>query len=257
MKKIIDISSHTTIKDYDALKRFDGVYIKATEGTSFTSRTLDKQAQECIKRNIPFGLYHFASNNNHTPEQEYKFFKSVCAKYPQRTLPDCLDYEQPDENVNWIYDFMSLDTDLIFYSYRSLINKLLIPKVKIWVAKPCTTIPETSGYLGVQYLLTYTGDTDIINYDLSVFNDSILPNNISEVLGMKTIKKGEKSLRVYMLQMLLNILNNANLNCDSSFGGLTETAVKNYQTKKGLEIDGKVGKNTKASLISDIENTLA
>lgn len=268
MKSIIDISSNTTITNYDALKQYDGVYIKATEGGDYISQMLDIQVKACIARNIPFGLYHFAGKV-HTPQEEYTFFKSICDKYPQRLLPDCLDYEQSDENIQWVSDFMKLDCNLIFYSYRNIVNKAItyfLPKNKIWVAIPATngfSNVDLNGFLGVQYLLSYTppNQNAIINCDVSIFDDSILSkvqiNNIKEVLGMKNIQKGESSQRVLLLQMLLNLINNAKLTTDGVFGDKTLFAVRVYQSKKGLTPDGTVGTNTKTMLLNDINNALS
>jgi hypothetical protein len=272
MKTIIDISSHTTINNYDSLTKFDGVYIKATEGCTFVSPTLDTQVQECIKRKIPFGLYHFAGHLN-PADREYNFYKSICEKYPQRTLPDCLDYENKEENIQFISDFMKLDNSLIFYSYRSIVNKCIkyfLPKNKIWVAIPSKELQQPSdlsGYLGIQYLLSYTppNQDDIINYDCSVFEDSIYSNiyidtdtnlNIKESVKMRAIKQGEFSQRVQIIQAMLNTIIGSQLTIDGKFGTNTYNAIRDYQQSRGLEVDGIVGINTTNSLINDISNIL-
>jgi len=55
---------------------------------------------------------------------------------------------------------------------------------------------------------------------------------------------------VVELQSMLNCKNSAGLTADGYFGTLTETAVKNWQTKYALSVDGIVGTNTWNSLCS-------
>jgi hypothetical protein len=263
MKTIIDISSHTTINDYDSLKQFDGVYIKATEGATYVSTTLETQVQECIKRQIPYGLYHFAGKT-HTAQEEYNFFKSISNKYQSefKLLPDCLDYENSEENIQFISDFMKLDSTLIFYSYRSIVNKVItyfLPKNKIWVAIPSTYEPALNDYLGIQYQLDVKpAKSKLSNYDISVFNDSIfnLPTDLKESVKMRAIKKGEFSQRVRAIQSMLNVLIGSQLKIDGDFGNNTFNAVRDYQASRGLTVDGVVGINTTNSLINDIDNLI-
>lgn len=60
-----------------------------------------------------------------------------------------------------------------------------------------------------------------------------------------TMKGGE----VISIQALLNAKNNAKLSLDGSYGPATEKAVKAYQKKKGLTVDGICGEETWKSLI--------
>lgn len=60
---------------------------------------------------------------------------------------------------------------------------------------------------------------------------------------LKTVRKGSDGGGVYLLQKLL-VGKGYKLDCDSNFGGQTESAVKAYQQANGLTIDGIVGQNT-------------
>lgn len=68
---------------------------------------------------------------------------------------------------------------------------------------------------------------------------------------VRLLKKGCKGADVKTLQILLNAKNNAMLHIDSDFGALTEEAVKNYQRKNNLEVDGIVGEKTWTSLLNN------
>lgn len=62
------------------------------------------------------------------------------------------------------------------------------------------------------------------------------------------IGKGDKGAYVEKLQKLLNLKGNYKLVADGIFGAGTETAVKDYQKKNGLTVDGVVGDATWAKL---------
>ena len=61
------------------------------------------------------------------------------------------------------------------------------------------------------------------------------------------IKKGSKGDSVSELQKLLN-QNGYSLDADGIFGEKTQAAVRDYQSKNGLAVDGIVGSNTWSSL---------
>lgn len=68
-------------------------------------------------------------------------------------------------------------------------------------------------------------------------------------MNLSVLKKGIKGNEVKSLQILLKAYgfkgsNNKVLDIDGSFGANTEFAVKNYQKKNSLEVDGVVGYNT-------------
>lgn len=63
-----------------------------------------------------------------------------------------------------------------------------------------------------------------------------------------TLKKGVKCDEVKELQKNLNMIMNAGLVVDGSFGGKTEKAVKDFQAKYGLEVDGSFGKKSRLKM---------
>ena len=71
---------------------------------------------------------------------------------------------------------------------------------------------------------------------------------------VKAIKYGQKGDQVANLQTTLNNLG-YNLDVDGSFGPKTLAAVKDYQQKNGLAVDGMVGPQTQASLLGGSSGT--
>lgn len=65
---------------------------------------------------------------------------------------------------------------------------------------------------------------------------------------METIKKGSKGSAVNTLQTKLNSIGNYGLVVDGDFGAKTENAVKDFQKKNGLTVDGIVGGKTWSKL---------
>lgn len=79
--------------------------------------------------------------------------------------------------------------------------------------------------------------------------DGAFGMNTRKAMSRHLQKKGDKGNLVSILQGLLY---NEGIDCkgfDASFGSGCETAVKEYQKKKGLEVDGKVGGETFAKLV--------
>lgn len=64
---------------------------------------------------------------------------------------------------------------------------------------------------------------------------------------MAILKKGNKGSSIKTLQKRLNEFN-AKLTIDGDFGPVTEKAVRDFQKKSSLRVDGLVGKNTMAAL---------
>lgn len=69
----------------------------------------------------------------------------------------------------------------------------------------------------------------------------------------RNIAKGNKGEQVKALQRCLNKLIDAKLDVDSSYGPLTEKAVKAYQKKRKLTVDGMCGPETRAQIRADLK----
>ncbi len=73
-------------------------------------------------------------------------------------------------------------------------------------------------------------------------------------MAYTTIQYGSSGSDVKKLQQELN-KKGYNLDVDGQFGSKTQSAVKDYQKKNGLAVDGIVGKNTWGSLTANSSNT--
>ncbi|MFJ9629747.1 peptidoglycan-binding protein [Streptomyces sp. NPDC101175] len=78
-------------------------------------------------------------------------------------------------------------------------------------------------------------------------NGAPAPINLTSSSCPANIVQGQKSGCVTELQSLLNH-HGADLAVDGDFGPLTDAAVRDFQSEKGLSVDGQVGTNTKAAL---------
>jgi hypothetical protein len=169
-------------------------------------------------------------------------------------LKDVLDYEQPNEDVTFVSDFLENDSELVFYSYREMCAKVPISDNRKWVAIPMSSLnSDTSHFIGIQYQLN-TNVSGVNNCDISIFKDDIINlANLRGSVAMELIKKGEVSERVKIVQTLLNIMLNISLSIDGEFGNNTYYAVVSYQRVKGLDADGVIGVNTAGALLDDLK----
>lgn len=95
--------------------------------------------------------------------------------------------------------------------------------------------------VGIQAELNKLGECLVV--------DGAFGKNTNAAMSRHMLKKGDKGNLVFILQGLLY---NNELDCkglDASFGAGCENAVKDYQKKKRIEIDGKVGGETFAKLV--------
>jgi hypothetical protein len=260
MLRIIDVASYTTLQDREAVKEYDGVIIKATEGGTYINPNLEMWVDICRQYKKPFGFYHFAGKV-HTALQEYTFFKSVVSKYPDRILPDILDYELAEEDTNFCLEFLRYDTSMLFYSAYLFSSRMIangLSQSRIWCAIPNHSTLNTSGFIGVQYALD-TNVHGIDNVDISIFDDNVLHHsinldNIERSVSLGVMAEGERSNRVRLIQSIFNVISGAGLTVDGIFGQDTKQAVINYQRVEGITADGIVGTNTINTLLNDLTN---
>ena len=77
MGKIIDISHHHHVSDWDKVeKNVDVMITKATQGTSFVDDYFETVVKQCEKRKIPYWLYTFLNKGNELAQT--KFLVKTC-----------------------------------------------------------------------------------------------------------------------------------------------------------------------------------
>lgn len=77
MGKIIDISHHHHVSDWDKVeKSVDVLITKATQGTSFVDDYFETIVNQCEKRKIPYWLYTFLNKGNEL--EQAKFLVKTC-----------------------------------------------------------------------------------------------------------------------------------------------------------------------------------
>lgn len=79
-------------------------------------------------------------------------------------------------------------------------------------------------------------------------------SELSDALSWPTVVQGDKGQRVVAIQYLLNQRIGAGLAADGVFGSDTQAAVRKFQSKNHLTVDGKVGPATWSALIITVQN---
>lgn len=121
----IDVSSHQPANITD-LVDYDGVIIKATEGTGYVSPNCDSQYQRAKARGKLLGVYHFASGGDAAAEANY-FVQNTLGYIGEAIL--VLDYEASAINRGreWVRTFLKTVYNLtkvhpVLYASRSVID---------------------------------------------------------------------------------------------------------------------------------------
>lgn len=194
----IDIYSGQGNIDFTQVKAtgIDIVYIKATEGLSYTDATLNSYYSEAKDAGLKVGFYHYLGDNNPISEAQY-FLQAteglqVDCKYMidvEETFNQSND--QISSNVMQFSDYLkSQNKDVGMYTYTDFYNENLNNTVKdlpLWIAEYGVDNPSVSGYVGWQY-----SDTGSINgvsgdVDLDSFTEGILITNSEEEKKVKKL----------------------------------------------------------------------
>lgn len=156
---LIDISDHNGNIDFAAVaadpQKIKGVFIKASEGATFMTRTFLTNVAGCKANGLPWGAYHFATWNNNQnvkedAEAEARFLISTVKK--ANALPDLplmLDIEsnnpipytkaQMVEFVKSFTDVVKKDYEIGVYSGPGFLQSYLpndhpFNAIKLWIA---------------------------------------------------------------------------------------------------------------------------
>lgn len=78
---------------------------------------------------------------------------------------------------------------------------------------------------------------------------------VKDLILDKNYKKGSKGNKIRLIQEWL-CLNGLGVCVDGDFGAATDYAIREFQKRKGLKVDGIVGKKTYSKLIQPMRNAL-
>lgn len=119
MEKIIDISHHHHVSDWEKVKKNCNVIItKATQGTSFVDNYFVTVIQQCEKRKIPYWLYTYLDKGDELAQA--KFLVKTCRdKVGEHFVGYVLDVEAGNtaSSVKAAMDYLSmLDHKMMIYT---------------------------------------------------------------------------------------------------------------------------------------------
>jgi GH25 family lysozyme M1 (1,4-beta-N-acetylmuramidase) len=196
--KGIDIYSGQGTVDFSQVKAsgVEIVYIKATEGLTYTDSTLNSYYSEAKAAGLKVGFYHYLRDN--PPSSEAQHFLDATEGLQvdciymidvEETLGQSID--QISSNVMQFADYLkSQNKEVGMYTYSSFYKENLDDTVKrlpLWIAEYGVNSPQVNNYIGWQY--SNNGSINGIsgNVDLDEFTESIFITNPEEANIVKYI----------------------------------------------------------------------
>lgn len=217
----MDVSAWQGYIDYEKAKN-DGieyVYIKATEGTSYTDAYLKYNYENAKRQGMKVGFYHFVrARSNEQAIAEARYFANAIAGLE----PDCrlaMDFEEFGnlslEQINAISLSFLTETqrvtgkEMVIYSNtndaRNVFSKELANNYPLWVANYGANEPYDNGkwnnWVGFQY--TSRGNINGINgyVDLDSFTKEILLEDSTAIPTPTPTPTPEETLqRIYIVK---------------------------------------------------------
>ncbi|MDE8676443.1 GH25 family lysozyme [Priestia aryabhattai] len=277
--KVIDVSHHNGRPNWTkvASDGVKGVYIKLTEGKSF----LDDKAYEnylgAKNAGLRVGFYHYAHADN-DPIKEVDFFLDKLGKM-KVDLPHCLDLEENKGKsksqvnafaIKWM-EYLQKKTGItpILYTGYSFMGNFTkeAAKYPLWVARYSGSNrikgfdnPGSSIIWDKWAMFQFTdsgkvkgisGNVDVNEMELSFFK-SIDAGVVvvSDANPPSQLQQGDSGLAVKELQQNLIRLGEKlpRYQDDGSYGTETVEAVKVFQSRNGLLVDGVAGEKTLAKV---------
>ncbi|URZ07901.1 GH25 family lysozyme [Clostridium felsineum] len=252
--KGIDIYSGQGSVDFNAVRNsgVEVVYIKATEGVTYTDSTYQTFYNEAKAAGLKVGFYHFLRANDPISEAEH-FLNTIsglsvdckCAIDVEVALGQST--SQISSNVRQFADHLiGKGIDVCVYTYVSFYNDNLNSTVKdlpLWIAEYGVSSPEIdASYVGFQY--SESGSVSGIsgNVDLDTFSDGIL---VGGTVVIDPGNDGDDAIKA--IQKDLNILLKRGLAVDGIEGSQTKQAIEDFQSIMGLTADGIWGSHTQAA----------
>ncbi|SFE06112.1 Lyzozyme M1 (1,4-beta-N-acetylmuramidase), GH25 family [Actinacidiphila alni] len=263
-------------------------YVKATEGTTYTSSSFSGQYDGAYNAGLVRGAYHFAIPNNSTGAAQADYFVAHGGGWSAdgKTLPPALDIEynpygatcyglSQSAMVAWIKSFSdevhaktgrypAIYTTTDWWTTCTGNTSGFGATNPLWVARYASGVGTLPAGWSAQSIWqyadsgTFPGDQNTFNgsaADLTAFAKGTggTPPPPPPSADWPTVKQGQSGEAVRAVQYLLNA-HGSSLTVDGAFGPATNSAVRTYQSAHSLTVDGIVGPNTWSSLIITVRN---
>lgn len=276
--KVIDISKYNIVSSYSQLATaVNGAIIRAGYRSYGAGKLVEDplfktHIQGCRNNNIPFGIYFFTTAiNTDEAKEEAEFAVSLIKDY-KISFPIFVDSEMSNNNHNGRSDKLSkvvrtscivafcekikqLGYEAGVYASDSwFVSQLEFDKVagyNLWVASYSKAPVRVTKYVGWQFSSNQSapgvnGRVDMSHWYVEIGKKTPQTNTNPYKKPTGLVKKGQKGVAVKWVQYELNKYGYG-LEVDGDFGNLTFRAVKDFQSKHNLVIDGIVGPRTIAA----------
>lgn len=251
----------------------DFVIVKATQGTSYVSKTFSNQIKQAEKLGKYLGIYHYASSGGAIAEAEH--FLNTIHDYIGKAIL-VLDWEG-EQNANfgnpgyakaWL-EYVKSKTGILPFIYmsKSVCRQYAWDNTyPLWCAQYKNNNPtgyqddpwtDTKGF-GAWYdckILQYSSHGQLPGYDgnldlnkafitgqeWQMYASGQMAKDVSDFHPV--LRKGDRNEYVRAWQTMLNMHGYSCGNADGIFGDKTEKAVIKWQQDHGME-SGYIGENT-------------
>jgi lysozyme len=200
--RLIDVSHYDVITDWNAIKKnIDGIFIKATEGVTFTDPQFNAYAKAAISAKIPVGFYHFfwPGGNAANDKQQANYFYNAIKVYNFELYP-VLDVEVTnhqtaatisDDVKAFCDEFKRLSKQqIIIYCSPAFADTYLgdqrFANFPLWIAHYNVEVPRNTvtwhNYVMWQYnsKITLAGVSSPVDGDVATANVFINESTINE-----------------------------------------------------------------------------
>jgi len=242
--KGIDISNYQPNVDFAKVKAagYEVIYIKATEGVTYTSPSMLAQYKGAKAQGLKVGFYHYLRGNNPVNEAQH-FLNAIgglandCVHMIDTEETNGQSNAQTSLNVRQFADYLIGKGQKVgMYTYESFyannLNSTVKGNLPLWIAHYEVAAPNVSGWVGFQYSSTgaVPGVTGIV--DLDIFTNDIF---LQTVVPHAPIPYSQK---VFEIQGILNQMGirdryNLPLVLDGRPGDSTRDALKKILIKRG------------------------
>ncbi|MFC3885468.1 GH25 family lysozyme [Bacillus songklensis] len=269
--KVIDVSHHNGNIEWRkvALDGVRGVYIKATEGRTYTDPKFLINYKSAKSAGLRVGFYHFARPDNNRPADEVNHFINVTQSL-EADLPYSLDLEVAadlgaDRLTDFAYEWLmglvnKTGHPVMIYASAGYARSYLKSKLgqfPLWVAHYTTERTPMANHTWDQWhMFQYTSSGKVNGISGNVDINEAIPELFELVskpvtqveaafIGQSVYKLGDKSDGVKQIQQkLMELGYELNGGADGNFGSFTLKAVMHFQFKHDLIADGLVGPAT-------------